>query len=73
MAKIKLELSIPSDLKDEPIIYIMGRDFNIVPNIIEASFSTSMGWAILTIEGEESEIDKLLTFLRKKNVKVNIL
>ena len=39
MAKVKLELTIPSDLKDEPIIYLIGRDFKLVPNIIEASFS----------------------------------
>ena len=73
MAKVKVELTIPSELKDEPIIYKIGRDFKVVPNIIEASFSTSMGWAILNIEGSQEEIDKLLAFLRNKNIKIELL
>ena len=73
MAIIKAELTIPTNLKDEPIIYIMGRDFKVIPNIIEASFSTSMGWAVLNLEGEEPEINKLLESLRQKNIKVKLL
>lgn len=73
MVKVKLELSIPPDLKDEPIIYMIGRDFKVVPNIIEASFSTSMGWVVLTVEGEHEEIDRLTAFLSKKNIKVKKL
>ena len=73
MAKVKVELTIPSDLKDEPIIYLMSRDFKVIPNIIEASFSTSMGWAVLTLDGEQGEIDKSLELLKQKNIKVKIL
>ncbi len=72
MSKVKIELTIPSNLKDEPIIYLICKDFKVIPNIIEASFSTSMGWAILTVEGEEAEIQKMLESLRQKNVKVDL-
>ncbi len=72
MSKVKIELTIPSNLKDEPIIYFIGRDFKVIPNIIEASFSTSMGWAVLTIEGEEAEIQKMIESLRQKNIKVDL-
>jgi len=68
MAKVKLELTIPSGLKDEPIIYAISKNFNLIPNIIEASFSTSMGWVVLTIDGEGAEIEKLLVFLKEKNI-----
>lgn len=71
MHKVKVELTIPPELKDEPIIYQIGRDFKVVPNIIEASFSTSMGWAVLVIEGEQAEIDRLLAFLKEKNISIN--
>ena len=73
MTKIKVELSIPTELKDEPLIYTMGREFEIIPNIIEASFSTSTGWAILTFEGEKEELERLLGYLKDKNISVNIL
>lgn len=70
MARITVELTFPGDLKDEPVIYYIGRDFKIIPNIIEASFSTTMGWAILTLEGDKEEIDRLFKYLSKKNITV---
>lgn len=70
MIKVMVELTFPSELKDEPVIYQMGRDFKVIPNIIEASFSTEMGWAILSLEGEEAEIERVFEFLRSKNVEI---
>lgn len=72
MAKVTVELTFPGELKNEPLIYYMGRDFNVVPNIIEASFSTTMGWAILTLEGDKEEIDRLFEYLKKKNITVKV-
>ena len=70
MAKVRVELTFPGELKNEPVIYYISRDFKIIPNIIEASFSTTMGWAILTLEGEKEEIDRLFGYLKKKNITV---
>lgn len=70
MAKTTVELSFPAGLKDDPVIYQMGTDFKIVPNIIEASFSTEMGWAILTLEGDQEELNRLLAYLKSKNVEI---
>lgn len=66
----EVELTIPGDLKDKPIFYTIIKNFSVIPNIIEASFSTDMGWAIVSIEGEEEEINKLFEFLRGKGVRV---
>jgi ABC-type methionine transport system ATPase subunit len=71
--KLKVELTFPANLKDEPIIYNLGHEFKIIPNIIEASFSTKTGWAILVLEGEKTEIDKSLEFLKNKKITTNIL
>ena len=70
MASVTVELTFPGDLKSEPVIYYIGRDFKIIPNIIEASFSTTMGWAILTLEGEQKELDRLFKYLGAKNITV---
>jgi len=70
MAKVKVELSIPSGLKSEPIIYYISHHFKIIPNIIEASFSTEMGWALLTLEGGQEELDRLFEYLKSKNVTI---
>jgi len=70
--KVEVELTFPGELKDEPIFYQIIKKFNIVPNILEASFSTEMGWAIVTFEGEEQEITRLFEFLRSKNINISV-
>ena len=68
--KIQVELTFPADLKDEPVLYNMGRNFKVIPNVLEASFSTEMGWTIITLEGKEAEINRLFDYLRTKNVTI---
>jgi len=71
--KVKVELTLPKKLKDEPIIYYLGHKYKVIPNIIEASFSTEIGWAILVLEGKEDEIKKVLDYLSSKKVTVNVI
>ncbi len=70
MSKVKVELTFPGELKNEPVIFYIARDFKIVPNIIEASFSTTMGWAILTLEGDKDELARLFSYLKNKNITI---
>jgi ABC-type methionine transport system ATPase subunit len=72
MGEIKVELFIPGDLKDEPIICDMIKNYNITMKIVEASFSTESGWAYLRIDGEKSEMDRVFGFLRERGVNVEI-
>ncbi|MFH1771761.1 MAG: NIL domain-containing protein [Candidatus Omnitrophota bacterium] len=64
----EVELSIPGEFKNEPFFYYIIKEFNVVPNIVEASFATAMGWAIVCFEGEEQELEKVFTYLREKGV-----
>ena len=70
MEEITLELFIPGELKDEPIIYDMIKNFNVRMKIIEASFSTESGWALLFVNGEKYEVDKMLDYIREKGINV---
>ena len=72
MAVKEVELNIPGRFKSEPIFYYIIKNFEVIPNIVEASFSTEMGWAIVRLEGEEEELEKLFKFLKKKGVEVNL-
>lgn len=65
-----VELNIPSSSKDEPIFYYIIKNFDVIPNIIEASFSTDMGWAVVNFEGEPKELEKVFNFLAEKEVEV---
>lgn len=68
----KIELFIPGELKDEPIICQMIKDFNIGIKIVEASFSTESGWAYLIINAEQPEMDRLFSYLGEKGISVEV-
>lgn len=68
--KIKAEFIFPKELKDEPLICDICKQFNITLSILEASFSTDTGWAILVLEAEDAEIIKTLKYLADKGVEI---
>ena len=70
MIDTKVELFIPGELKDDPIICDMIRNYKIDLKIVEASFSTESGWAFLVISGEKPEVDKLFGDLKDKGISV---
>jgi ABC-type methionine transport system ATPase subunit len=72
MGAVKVELFIPGELKDEPIICDMIKNYKISLKIVEASFSTESGWAFLILTGEKIEIEKVFDFLRQKGIKVEL-
>jgi len=68
--KIKAEFTFPAELKDETIICTICKKFDIVLKILEASFSTDTGWAILIFEGKEKEVENALRYLKDLNVEI---
>jgi len=66
--KVKAELTFSSELKDESIICNLCKKFDIVLNIVEASFSTATGWAILVLEGNEEELERAFKYLEDTGV-----
>jgi ABC-type methionine transport system ATPase subunit len=68
--KIKAELNFPGELKEDPIICDLCKNFKITLSILEASFSTEVGWAILILEGAEEELKKAFEYLKNKGVEV---
>jgi ABC-type methionine transport system ATPase subunit len=72
MGEMKIELFIPGELKDEPIICDMIKNYDINLKIVEASFSTESGWAFLVIDGKKEETDRLFDYLRGKGVNIEI-
>lgn len=68
--QVGVGLMFPGNLQDEAIICHLCKKFDIVLNIIEASFSLSSGWAILRFDGAEEEIKRVFEFLEGKGVKI---
>jgi len=64
-------LTFPGRLKDDAIICNLCKKFDLTVNILEASFSTKTGWAILVFEGSDAEIAKAFEYLAGKGVEVS--
>jgi L-aspartate semialdehyde sulfurtransferase ferredoxin len=68
--KVKTELTFPTKLKNQPILCDICKEFDISMAILEASFSTDIGWAIVSFSGSKPEIVKVIAFLKALGVEV---
>ena len=55
----------------QPVIYQMGKDFEVVTNIRRADIQENIAWVILELEGNETEIDNALEWVRSLGVRVD--
>ena len=71
MGKQRVKFTFVDQLVKEPIIYRLGRDFDIVTNIRRADVQEEMGWVVLELDGEDSEIDRGLAWVSSTGVRVD--
>lgn len=62
--------TFPKERIREPVLYNLGRDFPVIPNIRGATINDEKGIVLLELEGEAGDIDRAIDFLRSKNVQV---
>jgi ABC-type methionine transport system ATPase subunit len=70
MARRRLKLIFGASLVKEPVIYQLGRKFEIVTNIRRADVTRDQGWVLLEVSGEPDELDKGVDYLESRGVKV---
>ncbi len=70
MARRRLKLIFGPSLVKEPVIYQLGRSFEIVTNIRRADVTKDHGWVLLEVTGESDELDRGIEFLESKGVTV---
>ncbi len=71
MAKRQVMFTFPEELVKEPIIHNLSHQFDIVTNIRRADVSESKGWVVLELEGEEEKIERGITWVTSKGVRVD--
>lgn len=57
-------------LVKEPVIYQLGRKFEIVTNIRRADVAHDQGWVLLEVSGDPEELDRGVTYLEERGVRV---
>ena len=63
--------TFPTKMVTEPVIYNLGKDFEIETNIRRADVREDTGWVILELKGTEEEIEKGLNWVSSKGVRVD--
>jgi len=69
----RVKFTFPDNLVVRPIIYELGRDFDIIPNIRRADIRDYEGWVILELEGTGFEIEKGLLWIDSIGIRVDLL
>jgi L-aspartate semialdehyde sulfurtransferase ferredoxin len=70
VARRRLKLIFGSDMVREPVIYQLGKQFEIVTNIRRADVAHDQGWVLLEITGEPDELDRGVVYLESRGVTV---
>ncbi|MSP22641.1 MAG: FeS-binding protein [Dehalococcoidia bacterium] len=73
MVKKRVRFTFEPNLITQPVIYRLGRNFEIVTNIRMADVDENVGWVILELEGELAEIDRGLAWAQELGVRVDPL
>ncbi len=71
MTRMRLRLTFPPHLIQEPIVYRLVKDFDIVINIRRADVKADYGWMALELDGEEAQLERGVRWLKEKGVQVD--
>ena len=71
MAKQRVKFTFRQDLIKIPVIYELGKQYNIVTNIRRADVTEDRGWVILELEGDLGEIERGLAWVASQGVRVD--
>jgi len=66
----RLWLMYPSRHITRPVIYELGKKFDLVTNVRQASVTPEVGIVSLEIEGERKEIKNAIEWLEELGIKV---
>ena len=68
MGKRRVHLTFHGQLADEPAIWTMSQQFDLVFNIRQADLEDVIGWIMLELEGENRKLADALRWLEERGV-----
>ena len=71
MASRPVRFTFSPELIKEPLIYLIGHEFEVITNIRMADVDERVGWVVLELEGESDEIDRAIAWAEAKGVRVD--
>ncbi len=72
MVRMRVRLTFPAALVQQPIIYRLVKDFGIVPNIRRADVKADHGWMVLELDADTEEgLERGVVWLKEQGVAVD--
>jgi len=71
LRRLRLKLTFPEPLIQEPIIYTLGKRFDVVTNIRRADIRETTGWVVMEVTGTEQRLDEARRHLEGLGVRVD--
>lgn len=71
MPSLRFHIRFPEEKIKEPVIYRIGREYNVVTNVRRADVRETTGWMDLELTGETAEIERAIEGLRQQGVMVD--
>ena len=69
----RVTFTFKTELIQRPVIYELGKKFDIVTNVRRAEVGQETGWVVLELEGTLEEIDRGLAWVTEMGVDVSPL
>lgn len=67
----RVHLTFPKERVKEPVIYKLGKEFDLETNIRRAAIEHDSGWIVLEIRGEPENLDAGFDYLTSLGVQVD--
>lgn len=71
MASLKFHITFPEGKIKEPIIYDIGKKYQVITNIRKADVTEKTGWVDLELTGDPKEIERAVGGLKNAGVQVD--
>jgi L-aspartate semialdehyde sulfurtransferase ferredoxin len=69
----RVKLTFPPDLVREPILALMVRRFDVMPNIRRADVTDDFGWIVCELDGDIDAVDAAIAWLAATGVAIDQL
>jgi hypothetical protein len=71
MAKIRVKFTFPPDQIKEPVIWEVGKRYDLVTNVRRADITAEVAWAVLELDGETSDLEQGIKWVEERGVRVD--
>ncbi len=69
----KIRFTYPKHLLNQPLIYKLIREFDLLTNILDAHVTAEEGRLVLSVRGEDKQVERGLAWIAEQGVQVEVI